>query len=74
MAVISYSFPNILKIKFLNKKIQFVYSKKNSASNILLIEGTKNGKPGVKVLDPLYIYNNNNEYTNQLIKYLNNNL
>ena len=54
------------------KKIQFVYPKKDKESNILLIEGTKNGNPGIKMLEPLYIYDENNQYTEQLLKYLKN--
>lgn len=54
------------------KKIQFVYPKKGKESNILLIEGTKNGNPGIKMLEPLYIYDENNQYTEQLLKYLKN--
>ena len=34
------------------KRIQFVYPSINSEANILLIEGTKNGNPGVKILPP----------------------
>ena len=56
------------------KKIQFVYSKENGPSNILLIEGTKNGKPGVKIMEPLYLHNLDHTYTEQLKKYLNNSL
>ena len=56
------------------KKIQFVYSKENSPSNILLIEGTKNGKPGVKIMEPLYLHNSDRTYTEQLKKFLNNSL
>lgn len=51
------------------KKIQYVYSNLNSVSNILLIEGVKNGKPGVKVLNPLYIYDENGHYTTQILNY-----
>ena len=50
------------------KKIQFVYPKKGSDANVLLIEGTLNGKRGLKVLDPLYIYKNG-EYTQEILKY-----
>lgn len=48
------------------KKIQFVYPKKNTEANILLIEGAKNGKPGVKILDPLYAHEENGEYTKEI--------
>lgn len=51
------------------KKIQFVYSKHNSPSNILLIEGTKNGKPGIKIMDPIYIHDENGNYSGQVLKY-----
>ena len=56
------------------KKIQFVYSKKDKPSNILLIEGTKNGKPGVKIMEPLYLHNSDHTYTEQLNEFLNNSL
>lgn len=48
------------------KKIRLVYPKKNMEANILLIEGTKNGKPGLKILPPLYSHNENNEYTSDI--------
>lgn len=51
------------------KKMQLIYPRKNNESNMLLIEGTKNGNPGLKVLEPLYIYDEN-EYSSQLIEYL----
>jgi tRNA1(Val) A37 N6-methylase TrmN6 len=54
------------------KKIQFVYPKKNKKSNILLIEGVKNGNPGIKILDSLYIHNENGIYTEQVMKYFEN--
>jgi tRNA1(Val) A37 N6-methylase TrmN6 len=54
------------------KKIQFVYPKKNKESNILLIEGVKNGNPGIKILDSLYIHNENGTYTEQVMKYFEN--
>lgn len=50
------------------KRICFVYPKKGSDANMLLIEGTKNGKPGLKVNDPIYIYENG-EYTSELLNY-----
>ena len=51
------------------KKIRFVYPKKNSEANILLIEGTKNGKPGIKILPPLYSHLDNGDYTDEVKKY-----
>lgn len=51
------------------KKIQFVYPKKGMEANILLIEGTLNGKPGIKVLEPLYVYDEDGNYTEEIEKY-----
>lgn len=51
------------------KKIQFVYPKINSNSNILLIEGSKNGKEGLKVLPPIYTHEENGEYTEAIKQY-----
>ncbi|MDD2518719.1 MAG: tRNA1(Val) (adenine(37)-N6)-methyltransferase [Bacilli bacterium] len=51
------------------KKIQFVYPKINSNSNILLIEGSKNGKEGLKVLPPIYTHEENGDYTEAIKKY-----
>lgn len=51
------------------KKIRFIYPKVNTESNIVLVEGTKNGKPGLKILNPLISHNENDEYTDELKKY-----
>ena len=48
------------------KRIQFVHPNINSEANILLIEGTKNGNPGVKILPPLISHKQNGEYTEQV--------
>ena len=52
------------------KRIQFVYPKKGTLSNILLIEGIKNGKPGLKLEYPLIVHRENGEYTEELKKYV----
>lgn len=51
------------------KKIQYVYPKQNMESHILLIEGKKNGKPGIKILPPLYIHTQDGTYTEEVKKY-----
>lgn len=51
------------------KKIQFVYPKKNIDANILLIEGRKKGKPGLKILPPIYVHEESGEYTQNIKKY-----
>lgn len=51
------------------KKIEFIYPKENTNSNIVLVEGSKNGKPGLKILKPLISHTNDDEYTDELKKY-----
>jgi len=51
------------------KRIQFIYPKVEEEANILLVEGRKNGKPGLKVCNPLYSHDNNGEYTDQIKKF-----
>ncbi len=45
------------------KRMQLIYPKEGKKANTLLIEGIKDGKPDLKILPPLYVYNENNEYT-----------
>ena len=54
------------------KKIRFIYPKKNTESNIVLVEGTKNGKPGLKILSPLISHTNEDEYTDEIKQYFTN--
>ena len=51
------------------KKIQFVYPKVGTESNIVLIEGKKNGNSGLKILHPLITHNNDGSYTKEIEKY-----
>ena len=51
------------------KKIRLVYPKKNKKANILLVEGKKNGKKGLKILPPLYSHNEDGTYTEEIQKY-----
>lgn len=48
------------------KRIQFVHSKRGKEANTLLIEAIKDGKPDLKILPPLYVYEDNNEYTKEV--------
>ena len=45
------------------KRVQFVYPKMGKEANTLLIEGMKGGKADLKILPPVYVYEENNEYT-----------
>lgn len=49
------------------KRIQFVYPKENKEANTILIEGIKDGKTdGLKILPPLYVYGDDNQYLPQI--------
>lgn len=48
------------------KRMQLVYPKKGKEANTLLIEGIKDGKPGLKILPPVVVYEDNNEYTAEI--------
>lgn len=54
------------------KRIRFVYPKETKEANILLIEGVKNGRPGLKILPPLYSHDVRGEYSKQIKKYFEN--
>lgn len=52
------------------KRIQLIYPKQNQESNLVLIEGAKHGKVGLKVLPPLVIHDEENQYTQQYFNFL----
>lgn len=54
------------------KRLQFVYPKNTKNSKIMLIEGTKNGNEGIKILNPIYIQNEENNYTDYIENLLKN--
>ncbi|TRM11098.1 tRNA1(Val) (adenine(37)-N6)-methyltransferase [Lentibacillus cibarius] len=47
------------------KRVRFVYPKYGREANMLLIEGTRDGKEGLTILPPLYIYHADNTYTKE---------
>ena len=48
------------------KRLRFVYPKIGKEANTILIEGIKDGNPDLKVLPPLIVYHDNNEYTDEV--------
>lgn len=50
------------------KKIQFIYPKENSNSNLVMIEAVKNGNKGVRIERPLFIHNNDGTYKEEIEK------
>lgn len=48
------------------KRMRLVYPKMGKEANTLLIEGIKDGKPDLKILPPLYVYDENDNYTTEI--------
>jgi FkbM family methyltransferase len=56
------------KYKIEPKRIRFVHPSPYKKPNLLLIEGLKGGRSFLKVEEPLYVYNENNEYSLEIRK------
>jgi tRNA1Val (adenine37-N6)-methyltransferase len=48
------------------KRLRFVHNDSHATSKIVLIEAVKDGRAGIKVEKPLFIYNENGEYTDEV--------
>ncbi|MBS4201460.1 tRNA1(Val) (adenine(37)-N6)-methyltransferase [Bacillus sp. FJAT-49732] len=48
------------------KRLRFVFPKAGKEANTILVEGIKDGNAGLKVLPPLFVYNEENEYTDEV--------
>lgn len=53
------------------KRMRLVYPKEGKEANILLIEGVRDGRPGLKILPPLYALKESGGYTDELKEILN---
>lgn len=53
------------------KIIKSVYPKKNKEPKLILIKGVKNGRAFLKVEKPIYIYDENGDYTEDILKMYN---
>ena len=53
------------------KRLQFIYPKENSECNHILLEGVKDGAPGLKVLNPIFIYGDDGKWTKEILKIYN---
>lgn len=51
------------------KRLRFVYPKQGKDANVMLIEGVKDGNPGLKIEESLYTYDQSGEYTEEILKY-----
>jgi tRNA1Val (adenine37-N6)-methyltransferase len=48
------------------KRVRFVHNDRGSGSKIVLIEAVKEGKAGIKIEKPLFIYESDGSYTDEL--------
>ena len=48
------------------KKIRFVYPNNAKNSDLVLIEGTLNGKSGLKIMNPLFVYVKKDVYSKEV--------
>ncbi|MEG1284454.1 MAG: tRNA1(Val) (adenine(37)-N6)-methyltransferase [Romboutsia sp.] len=48
------------------KEIQFIHPRANKAANLILVQFTKDGRPELKILDPLYVYGEDGNYTQEI--------
>lgn len=53
------------------KRLRLCYPKIGSECNNILIEGVKDGAPSLRILEPLYIYNSDNKWTEEVLKIYN---
>lgn len=56
------------KNKLEPKKIKFVHPNIEKEPNLVLIKATKNANPFLKIEKPLYVYNQNKTYTNEILE------
>jgi len=48
------------------KLMRFVHPSPGKSPNLLLVSGLKNGNPELRISEPLYIYDENGEYTKEI--------
>ena len=51
------------------KRLRFIYPKEGRECNMILVEGSKNGKTGLKILSPLITHNSDGSYTKEVLEY-----
>ena len=59
------------KYKIEPKRLQFVYPRIGEECNNILIDGVKDGNSGLNVLEPLYVYKEDNKWTDNVLKIYN---
>lgn len=59
---------NMKKYDIEPKKIQFCHTKINKEGKILLVEGIKYGKPGLRILPPLIAHDDDGQYSAEVLE------
>ena len=55
------------------KELRMVYSKADTQANLVLIKALKNAKSFLKIDKPLYVYNQDGKYTDEILEIYNKN-
>jgi tRNA1(Val) A37 N6-methylase TrmN6 len=50
------------------KRVRFVHPRLNQEANMVLVECLKDGKPDIRMLPPLIVYDSNHQYTPELME------
>jgi tRNA1Val (adenine37-N6)-methyltransferase len=53
------------------KKIKFIFPNKNKKTNLVLIKGVKLGNPFLEIDNNLFVYNEDGNYTDDILKIYN---
>lgn len=61
-------FLSLDKYKFAPKRMKFVHSKVHDKPAMLLIEAVKGGGDFLKIEEPIYVYNEDGSYTNEILR------
>ncbi|MGL5256833.1 MAG: tRNA1(Val) (adenine(37)-N6)-methyltransferase [Proteocatella sp.] len=56
------------KNKLEPKEIRFIHPNVSKAPNLIMIKYVKGGNQGIKILDPLYVYNSEGQYSEEINK------
>lgn len=59
---------NLRKYKLEPKEIRFIYPKINKPANLIIVKAIKGAKPELKMKEPLIIYGEDGEYTDEIKK------
>ena len=64
-------FSTMNKYRIEPKRMQLVYPTEDKEANIVLVEGIKDGKKGLKCLPPIIVYGQDRKYTKEFEKIYN---